>query len=234
MGSSMSRLSTLTAFRALPNLLGTERVRTTPYHPAANGMIERFHRTSKTALMARPEQTWLQLLPSVLLGLRSALKEDIGTSAAQLASGTVPSCSHVPSCSQGKFLDQIRKELQQLRPTSASHHLKSPISIHKGLRDCTHVFLRSDHIRKPLEPPYTGPHKIIKRISERIFKIQVGIKQLNVSIERLKPAFIAESNEQSSEPSFLEILVNPAQNNQKDRTSNNVRKVIFAEQDPLR
>ncbi|XP_037931412.1 uncharacterized protein LOC119666203 [Teleopsis dalmanni] len=203
-------------------------------------MIERFHRTLKTARMARPEQTWLQLLPSVLLGLRSALKEDIDASEAELVYGTVLRLpgefliDNVPTCSQGKFLDQIRKGLQQLMPTSASHHLKSPIFIHKGLRDCTHVFLRSDHIRKPLKPPYTGSHKFIKRISERIFKIQVGIKQLNVSIERLKPAFIAESNEQSSEPSFLEILVNPAQNNQKDRTSNNVRKVIFAEQDPLR
>ena len=31
-------------FLALTNLLGTKRVRTTAYHPIANGLVERFHR----------------------------------------------------------------------------------------------------------------------------------------------------------------------------------------------
>nr|VZI04397.1 unnamed protein product [Spirometra erinaceieuropaei] len=39
-------------FQTLLNFLGCTRIRTTAYHPAANGMVERFHRQLKTALRA--------------------------------------------------------------------------------------------------------------------------------------------------------------------------------------
>ena len=38
-------------FRDLARLLGFQRCRTTPYHPQANGFVERFHRTLKSALV---------------------------------------------------------------------------------------------------------------------------------------------------------------------------------------
>lgn len=39
-------------FRQLNHLLGTQRIRTTAYHPAANGLVERFHRKLKSSLKA--------------------------------------------------------------------------------------------------------------------------------------------------------------------------------------
>ena len=33
-------------------LLGSTRIRTTAYHPAANGLVERFHRQLKASLMS--------------------------------------------------------------------------------------------------------------------------------------------------------------------------------------
>ena len=39
--------------------------------------------------------------------------------------------------------------------------------IFKDLKDSTHVFLR-DHAKKALERPYTGPHKILNRTSDRV------------------------------------------------------------------
>ncbi len=76
-------------WRALMNLLGLTRNRTTAYHPQANGMVERFHRHLKTGLKARlTNGNWVDELPVVLLGIRTALKEDLSCSAAEMVYGT--------------------------------------------------------------------------------------------------------------------------------------------------
>ena len=57
-------------FQELSSLTEFHRLRTTSYHPQANGIIERQHGTLKTAIMAL-KQNWLDSLPIILLGLRS-------------------------------------------------------------------------------------------------------------------------------------------------------------------
>ena len=72
-------------WNSLMSLLGTKRARTTAYHLQSNGMIEPFHRQLKTALKAQHNSTqWIDLLPLVLLGIRSAVKQDLSTSTAEL------------------------------------------------------------------------------------------------------------------------------------------------------
>ena len=60
----------------LCNQFGIVRNRTASYHPQSNGMVERFHRQLKAAIMAHePPNPWTTTLPAVLLGVRSAVKE---------------------------------------------------------------------------------------------------------------------------------------------------------------
>ena len=76
-------------FQSLARTLGTHRIHTTAYHPVANGMVERMHRTLKAALMAHDDSgNWVDCLPIVLLGMRSSLKEPLGCSTAELVFGT--------------------------------------------------------------------------------------------------------------------------------------------------
>ena len=78
-----------TLWEQLTQLFGIHRTRTTAYHPIANGMVERFHRQLKAALKAQPHpQHWTTSLPMVLLGVRTALKVDLGCTAAELVYGT--------------------------------------------------------------------------------------------------------------------------------------------------
>jgi transposase InsO family protein len=45
-------------FHSLARLCGIQLSRTTAYHPAANGLVERFHRTLKAAIMCHADQQW--------------------------------------------------------------------------------------------------------------------------------------------------------------------------------
>ena len=148
-------------------LLGTTRLRTTAYHPFANGIIERFHRQLKAALKGYPNPThWVDSLPMVLLGIRTALKTDLGCSAAELVYGTtlrIPGeffVSDQPTQSnQAEFILQLKTAMSNLKavPTHVdSTHRKVHVSHH--LSTCTHVFVRHDAVRNPLQVPYDGPY----------------------------------------------------------------------------
>lgn len=60
------------------------RLTTTAYHPAAKSLVERFHWRLKAAIMCHTSDGWYEVLPIVLLGFRTAWKEDIWSSSAEL------------------------------------------------------------------------------------------------------------------------------------------------------
>uniref|UniRef100_A0A669CFS1 Gypsy retrotransposon integrase-like protein 1 n=1 Tax=Oreochromis niloticus TaxID=8128 RepID=A0A669CFS1_ORENI len=83
---------------AMADGLGVKVHRTTAYHPQANGMCERFHRSLKAAFRASlTDGNWVDRLPWVLLGLRCAVKEDLGFPRLNLSSVS-PSGSPGNSC----------------------------------------------------------------------------------------------------------------------------------------
>ncbi|KFD69464.1 hypothetical protein M514_18336 [Trichuris suis] len=76
---------------ALNKLMGTKHTPTSAYHPQANGLVERFHRQLKTPLIARMHALgikWTLALPLVLLGIRAALKADLGLAPAEMVYGS--------------------------------------------------------------------------------------------------------------------------------------------------
>ena len=76
-------------FGELMKLLGGKWIHTTVYHPESNGFVERFHRSLKSALRAMLNRSnWLENLPMVLLGLRTAIKEGIKCSSGEVVYST--------------------------------------------------------------------------------------------------------------------------------------------------
>ncbi|XP_042871789.1 igE-binding protein-like [Penaeus japonicus] len=74
-------------FNHLTRTLGSRRIRTTAYHPQANGMVERLHRQLK-ALLIRPSGIgWVDQLPLALLNIRTSFKQDLECTTAELVSG---------------------------------------------------------------------------------------------------------------------------------------------------
>jgi hypothetical protein len=181
-------------------MCGVQLCRTTPHHPAANVLAERLHRTLKAAIMCHAGEKWTEALPLVLLGIRTAYKENLQSSAAELDYGEplrfpgellVPAA---PKVEASLFIQQLRRLMDHLRPTPAARHASRATFVHKDLRDSTHVFLRQDAICCALEPPYSGPHKVIAR-TDKTLKIVVRGRQVNVSADRVMPAYILEGSQ---------------------------------------
>ncbi|GBP65780.1 Glutamate receptor-interacting protein 2 [Eumeta japonica] len=74
-------------FKSLAQIAGFQHQRTVAYHPSCNGLVERFHRQLKAAIVCHESANWVESLPLVLLGIHSALKEDLETTSAELFYG---------------------------------------------------------------------------------------------------------------------------------------------------
>ena len=73
----------------LMRLLESKRIHTTAYHPSSNSLVERFHYQLKASLKAHTDPShWYETLPMALLGIRTALKEDLHCTAAELVYDT--------------------------------------------------------------------------------------------------------------------------------------------------
>ena len=180
---------------SLAELLGTKLHHMTAYHPQANGLVERFHRSLKAALMTRLDNpNWSDELPWVLLGIRTAPKEDLETSSAELVYGTaltIPGefatqSEEIPVAQQ---LERLRGIVQKLVPTPTSFHGHDKPFVLENLKIAKFVFIRKDMHRSPLTKPYDGPFKVIER-NEKFFKIQIGNNVEHVSIDRLKQVYL--------------------------------------------
>ena len=207
MSSDRGSQFTSSLWREIATRLGIQLHRTTAYHPQANGMIERFHRMLKAALMTRlTGPDWTEELPWVLLGLRTAPREDLGHSSAELVYGepiTIPGELIPPSCtapwSPSDFLSgfQSNTALQARRPPS--QHCSPTTFMTPSLRTAKHVYIRRDGVKGALQRPYTGPFPVIAP-GDKTFLVDKGGRTERISIDRLKPAQTQDGSTHCPQP----------------------------------
>jgi cleavage and polyadenylation specificity factor subunit 1 len=185
-------------WKAFTQLIGTKHIHTTAYHPCSNGMVERFHRQLKAALKAHPgTDRWTDTLPLALLGIRTSLKEDIGCTAAELVYGTslrLPGGFFMPQVESDNtdlntYVTRLKSMMQTVRAAPPRHPPSLRTHVHDDLSTASYVFVRHDAVRKPLQQPYDGPYKVLRR-SEKYFTLECNGKQNTVSLDRLKPAHL--------------------------------------------
>jgi hypothetical protein len=145
--------------------------------------------------MCHADKEWSRALSTVLLGLRVHVRLDTGMSPAEFVYGTtlrIPGELVLPedfTPNPHAFMEEFREYMRKVKPVPVEHKYKKRAFCFKNLNSCSHVFLRVGATKKALERPYTGPHRIIKRVSDRIFDIDVNGTKRSVSVENLKPAF---------------------------------------------
>ncbi len=167
-------------FKSLASRLGCHKMHTTLYHPQSNGKVDRWHRSLKAAMYAYATPNWVDLLPLILLGLRTTINSDTGVSAAQLTYGSelrlsgefFVSVEDRTISNPGDFVQQLSTSLSEFA-RQTRHHGKSPVFVPAELSSYSHIFLRAE-CRQGLQPPYTGPHKVIRRDTKTITIIVNG------------------------------------------------------------
>ncbi|XP_015374079.1 PREDICTED: uncharacterized protein LOC107169011 [Diuraphis noxia] len=187
-------------FRQLMSSFGIQDLRSSPYHPQANGLVKRFHRPLKAALTAHDSLQWTLRLPIVLLAFRNLVKPELGCSPAELVYETTLRLSgelfhtSTPAVKEpSELLRSLQSQMQSLQLTPGTNHGRRAVFFPSQLSSSTHVFVRVDAKRPPLQPCYDGPYTVLDR-REKIFKVQTSSKQSWISVDRLKPAFILNDN----------------------------------------
>nr|CUU00350.1 hypothetical transcript [Hymenolepis microstoma] len=188
---------TSTLFRELNQLLDSTHIRTTAYHPEANGLVERFHRQLKPAIIATSSSlSWMERLPIIHLAIRSTVKEDLGCCSAELVLGTplrlpeetICESQYRVSVEPSSYAIRLKEHFRSVLPTPTCQDSK-PTYIHKDLSISPFVSVRADAVKKPLQPPYGGSYKVLQRDSKYFILDRNGTKD-SVSIDRLKPAYL--------------------------------------------
>ena len=174
-------------WQSLGESLGSRIHHTTSYHPQANGLVERFHRTMKNSLRASlTDDNWVRKLPWVLLGLRTTLKEDLGSSPAEMI---YQQALNLP----GNVVDVGPSNTVPVQPSTVKHHQQQKSFVPPGLETCKSVWLRNDRTHRSLDPPYTGPYPVLSRHA-KYYVIKIFGSNQTVSLDRLKPALTGEDS----------------------------------------
>ena len=204
-------------FHKLSQLLGTKNIHTTAYHPQANGMVERLHRSLKASLRAELTGTnWLEHLPLILLGLRTTVKKEMNCSAAEALYGTTLRLPSQYFCEPPKkvmnmksFVERLTEKMAEMAYSPAGRNRTNRIYIPKLLKTCTHIFVRDTARAHALQPPYRGPYKVIEK-HDKHYIVQIKNSLQTISIDRIKPA-VLEDNYLEVTPSYTVPLVIPQQ-----------------------
>ena len=150
------------------------------------------------------------------------MKDDLKCSTAEMVYGTTlrlpgelfvstPSDTISDPLSYVDTLKDLMRQLQYQQPRRSSPS-NLPF-VHKDLSDCTHVFVRNDAKKPPLQATYDGPFKVADRKPRHFVIAHNDGRTDTVSIDRLKPAYsmaasdthIEQSHPSSSHHSHISL-----------------------------
>lgn len=128
---------------------------------------------------------------------------------------------------------RLKDRIEKIRPHPITQHDEKRTFVFRDLETSPYVFLRHDAIGDPLQPPYYGLYKVIER-GKKTFTIKINNKNVIVSIDRLKPAFLLDDNIEHHSTEKRNVTTSPAVRNEQSEGDSRVhhttragRKVSF-------
>ena len=179
--------------------MGIQQIRTSPYHPEANGAIERMHGTLKKALKKAGSKasTWDRWLPYVLYTLRTTVHDATGFSPFHLLFGRRPDTpissfrgiledpvEDLPQPVE-QYLKQLQARMKMAQEVAGDKDHKAKLSSkayqdqkkkaeESTLEPGTHVLCREPKKKRGLSAVWQGPFTIKKRLGLATYLLDVG------------------------------------------------------------
>lgn len=196
--------------------LGVNKTRTTPLHPQSDGLVERFNRTLVTQLAmltSTHQRDWDRHLPLVLMAYRSAVQESTGCTPASLmfgrelrtpvdlSFGRPPNPPLLGPPGQD-YVDALQDRMEATHQLARGHMASAgqrqkraydSRSRQSGYQPGDQVWVYNPRRRKgrcpKLDSDWEGPCRVIKRISEVTYRLQLHIRPRIVVLhqDRLAP-----------------------------------------------
>ena len=176
-------------WKAMQAKLGVKLHFTSLYNPQANGLLERQHDTLKTSLKAamiqmgdKYQDKWYDYLPWVLLNKRVSHQKELGASPSELVFGNndvaIPGdLLQDPGEPLSKLdISKLVSKLQQKTNRNPAPTYTNPnqTQVPEPPASVTHVYTKN-HKKTGLDPSYSGPFTILKRLSRSRILIKVGL-----------------------------------------------------------
>ena len=164
-------------------------------HHGIPSKLQRVHVSVEWRLKAHMDLShWSEKLPLVLLGIRSALKEDLHCTSAKLVYRTnllLPgkffnSTGHTDTPDPASYVAQLKVSMLRLRGSPVRKQSQRKTYISKDVVCATHVFVWHDAIFKLLQPPHDGPYRVLKPANKH-YTVDIAGRPEDVSLDRLKP-----------------------------------------------
>ena len=180
-------------------MLGISKTRTSPYHPQGDGLVERFNRTLVSMLSAVVQDRhheWEEHLRATCMAYNTSVQSSTGFTPFYLMFGRKarmpldimfgsPQDSSPGVTSSSEYATQLRDRLQRaylavrgnFQRAFERQKIQYDKNVHgKPLAVGDLVWLHSPVVKagrsKKLHQPWIGPFKVLKKLSEQVYRIQ--------------------------------------------------------------
>ena len=211
-----------TILRQTLDAFGVTKTRTTAYHPAGDGLVERFNCSLLQMLRAFVNQgDWEQYLPLVLYAYRTAVHSSTGVSPFELMFGR---CAHKPSLTtktgydvtsyKHQLLDKLSQmyDFVEVHNVQASNKQKQYFDEHTSLRNFKQgdpVWLSIPTAGK-LDARWEGQWSVKSVVSPTTYTISDGNRSRTVHINKLRPRLQASNTSTLTAPPQQEVWTPPS------------------------
>ena len=183
------------AFQQEMNQLGIKQYKSSAYHPESQGALERFHQTLKTMIKMyciENSKDWDEGVPLLLFAVRESVQESLGFSPFELVFGHAVSGPLL--LLKEKWLDEDPEKISVLKYVAtfkdrlfragqiAKRNLQesqSKMKVWYDRKAKSRCFEPGDRVLvlfpvvgNPLQAKYSGPYKVVKKISDTNYLVK--------------------------------------------------------------